>query len=444
MIQLIQSRKRHRVFWETLPRRNFDAQPTIENDTTLIVVDPTRTYQTHLGFGGAFSEAAAVMFARTKHQETALDAYFSSTGLGYNLGRCVIHSSDFSPHSRTYIDAGDASLQSFSMHDDDAIIIPFIKRAAEKAKGLWLLASPWSPPAFMKTNQSLYYGGMLKPEFVEVWAAYIVRYLKGMRDRGLDIAAISIQNEPEAIQTWESCLYTIEQETTMVNALHKALSQTNLSCGIVIWDHNRDRVAQRACGVLAHASDKVWGIGHHWYVCEASENLEVVHDLYPDKHILFTEGCVEYSQHALNSGSQEENEWKHGEHYGRNIIKDSLHHTEGFIDWNLFLDEVGGPNHVENFCEAPIMIDRTTGALMYQPSYYFIGHFSKHIRPGAKRIHLSLSVTDNVHATSYKNPDGSVVVVVQNEGSIKQVVLYMAGQPLNLSLPDRSITTLIF
>ncbi len=443
MIRLIQSRKRHHVFWEKLPDRPFDDEAVCDDHAVILVVDANRSYQTHLGFGGGFTEAAAIMFDCAKNQETALNAYFSLEGLGYTLGRTVIHSSDFSLQSRTYLKEGDTSLDSFSLQEDDALIVPLIKRAWEKASGLWLLASPWSPPAFMKTNQSMAYGGSLRHTHRVMWAEYLVRYLKAMQERGLEIAAISIQNEPEAIQTWESCHYTIAQERAMVEALYAALNQDKLSTKIIIWDHNRDRVAHRALGVLNGTDDKVWGIGHHWYVCESSENLSVVHDRYPNKHILFTEGCVEYSQKALNSGSQEENLWRHGEHYGRNIIKDSLHYTEAFIDWNLYLDEQGGPNHVGNYCEAPIMIHRADGDLTYNPSYYYIGHFSRYIRPKAKRIHCTISVNEHVYATSYQNDDGTIVIVVQNEGGIQSLQLFVNNEPLYLSLPDRSITTLL-
>lgn len=442
MIKIIQSKKRDKSMWVTLPSRTFDSSSSAKAEAVM-VVDSSRTYQTHMGFGGAFSEAAAHVFASTPHQEEALNAYFSPKGLNYNMGRTVIHSSDFSVASRTYIKEGDATLETFDLSGDDAKIIPLIKLAQEKTGGLWLFASPWSPPAFMKSNQNLYYGGSLKPEYYETWAAYIIKYLKAMEDRGIKIQALTIQNEPEANQTWESCHYTIEEEKAMVEVLHAALLKANLDVKIIIWDHNRDKVVERAHGVLKDLKDKVWGVGHHWYMSEDSENLSVVHDLYPDTHILFTEGCVELTNPKMNSGDYEEDVWKHGEHYGRNIIKDSLNYTEGFVEWNLFLDNQGGPNHVHNYCEAPIMIDRQDGALTYNPSYYYIGHFSKFIQPGAKRIHVSKSHHPTLYLTAYQNPTGEKVIVVQNEGWIQTVDLVIDGQPLSLSVPDRSITTLI-
>ena len=442
MIKMIQSKKRQSEFWTTLPKRTFDEVGT-DNYDALLVVDTKRTYQTHMGFGGAFSEAAAHVFAKTPHQEEALNAYFSEEGLKYNLGRTVIHSSDFSVASRTYINEGDETLDSFDLSFDDEAIVPLIQRASKKAGGLWLFASPWSPPAFMKTNQNLYYGGSLKPEYYTLWAQYIIKYLKAMLDRGITISALSIQNEPAANQTWESCHYTVEEESKMVEVLYDALQEAKLDVKLIIWDHNRDVYVERAHGVLKHAKDKVWGVGHHWYVSEDSQNLSVIHDLYPDTHILFTEGCVELTNPAFSFGDQAEDLWKHGEHYGRNIIKDSLNYTEGFVEWNLFLDDQGGPNHVQNYCEAPIMIDRQTGALTHNPSYYYIGHFSRHIQPGAKRVHIQRSVHPTIYATAYQNPSGEIVVVIQNEGWLQNITLYVDQKPLNVSLPDRSITTFV-
>ncbi len=264
-----------------------------------------------------------------------------------------------------------------------------------------------------------------------------------MLDRGITISALSIQNEPAANQTWESCHYTVEEESRMVEVLYDALKEAKLDVKLIIWDHNRDVYVERAHGVLKHLKDKVWGVGHHWYVSEDSQNLSVIHDLYPDTHILFTEGCVELTNPAFSFGDKAEDLWKHGEHYGRNIIKDSLNYTEGFVEWNLFLDDQGGPNHVQNYCEAPIMIDRQTGVLTHNPSYYYIGHFSRHIQPGAKRVHIQRSVHPTIYATAYQNPNGEIVVVIQNEGWLQNITLYVDQKPLNVSLPDRSITTFV-
>jgi len=165
--------------------------------------------------------------------------------------------------------------------------------------------------------------------------------------------------------------------------------------------------------------------------------------MYPNHHILFTEGCVEFTDHPLNAVGNGKDKWKNAELYGRNIINDSLHYSEGFIEWNLLLNEIGGPNHVGNYCEAPIMYNRTTDTLIYNPSYYYIGHFSRFIKPSAKRVHVNMTKDSELFVTAYKNPNGDIAIVMQNEGWIKQRTLIVDGKRVEISLPKSSITTYI-
>ncbi len=436
MIRVIRSFRRNNTFWQ-------EAAPLAFADhysgSKLFAVDSSKTYQTHLGFGGAFTEAAAVTFweAPEEIRKEIIEAYFSERGLKYNLGRVPIHSTDFSVKSRTYLQENDETLASFSLAGDDEAIVPFIREAIARVPDLWLLASPWSPPAFMKTNRDLYYGGRLKKEYYHHWAKYFVRYIQEMAKRGIKIAAVTVQNEPAATQVWESCLYSAEEEKEFLKILHEEFQKAWLDVKILIWDHNRDLVPERAHAVLREVPELVWGVAYHWYVCEDAENLSLVHDLHPDHHIIFTEGCVEYSVFG------KDDRWRNGEFYGRNIIKDSLNHSEGFIEWNLLLNEEGGPNHVGNYCEAPIFFDRREKRLRYNPSYYYIGHFSRFIEPGAKRIHLNKSADPEVFASAYRNPDGKIVIIVQNEGYIKEYTIIVDGNSFVASLPERSISTYI-
>jgi len=158
--------------------------------------------------------------------------------------------------------------------------------------------------------------------------------------------------------------------------------------------------------------------------------------MFPDKHIIFTEGCQEGGPHV--------GEWKTGERYGRNIIGDLNNWVEGWIDWNLVLNEFGGPNHVNNLCDAPILVNRPKNELIYNSSYYYIGQFSKFIRPKAVRIGCFFNGPKTIYATAYKNVDGSVVVVVQNESSATQPVsIAFKGYGRTLTLPEHSITTFL-
>ena len=402
-----------------------------------ITVDPSIHYQEHIGFGGAFTEAAAytISLAPPDVRQEAIRAYFSDEGLRYNLGRTSIHSCDFSLESYTYVKEDDASLDSFSLQREEQYVIPLIKEAqALSSEPLLIMSSPWSPPAFMKTNGHMCHGGSLKPEFASAWASYFIRYIEEMTLRGVPIWAVSVQNEPAAIQVWESCIYSASEERDFVKH-HLGPALASMETKLMVWDHNRDELVERATTILSdpETSKYVWGVANHWYVSEDFSALDEVHRRFPDKYLMFTEGTVEYGIYGS------EPRWENGEHYGRNIIGDFSNWSRGWIDWNLFLNEEGGPNHVSNFCEAPIMYDRTTESLIYNISYYYIGHFSRYIERGAKRIHLESSLPSKVVAVAYQNPNHSIVLVLQNESNDDITIDYHGVY----TIAKRSITTFI-
>lgn len=419
-----------------------------------IEINSSKTFQTHMGFGGAFTEAAAYTLAQTseENRKEIVEAYFNKEkGLAYNLGRTTIGGCDFSIEPYTYVEDGDMELKTFDMSRDDKWIVPLIKAAQKEAgEKLGLLCSPWSPPAFMKDNNDINHGGCLRKECYKAWASYMVKYIKGMRERGIELSMVSIQNEPEAIQIWASCEYNSAQEAEFaVDYLYEELKEAGLQdeVKIVIWDHNKDTIYRRVKEVLNYknAKEAVWGIAYHWYVTDKSENLTMVHEYCPDKHIIFTEGCVEIVNVSGDTSSKEGiGAWTHGETYGRNIINDFNNYNEAWIDWNLVLDEVGGPNYVGNYCEAPVHVDLNTHEVTYNRSYYYIGHFSRYIKPGAKRILCRTDSFKSVYATAYKNPDGQIVAVVQNESDMNQkLAIIVDGKGVNTELPAHSITTFI-
>lgn len=446
-IKSVRSEKKDQKYWVSLPEREMGQYDPKRN---VIAVNSRQTYQEFMGFGGAFTEAAAYTLSEAPEdvRAEAIRAYFSkSQGLGYVLGRVHIHSCDFALGNYTYVEEGDAELKTFDISREDKWVIPMIKDAAKEAgQEIKILASPWSPPAFMKDTKEMNYGGKLLPEFERPWANYYAKFVDEMKKRNVPIWAVSVQNEPLATQTWDSCIYTAEEERDFVkNHLGPVLKASHPETEIIIWDHNRDVLVERGAVVLAdpEAAQYVWGTGNHWYVSEAFENLTALHNLFPDKHILFTEGCVELtttSENAVFNGYL--GSWTNCERYGRNIIGDFNNWSRGWIDWNLVLNEEGGPNHVYNYCEAPIMYDRNTKKLIYNNSYYYIGHFSKYIEAGAKRLEISVTQKD-VHAVAFKNPNGDIVIVAQNEGWIAELALVVDGIGININLPDHSITTYV-
>lgn len=387
---------------------------------TYIFADPSLTFQTMLGIGGALTDAAAETFALlpADKQEELIEAYYDTeNGIGYTLARTNINSCDFSSGSYTYVDEGDKELESFSIDHDRQFKIPLIKRALDATDGkLTLFASPWSPPAFMKDNNNMLRGGKLLPEFYQSWATYYTKFIKSYEEEGIPVWGITIQNEPMATQTWESCIYFAEDERDFLkNYLGPTMGKEGLSDKkIIVWDHNRDLMTQRAQAIYndPEASQYAWGMGFHWYEDwtggqQMYNNLGLINSAYPDKHLIFTEGC----NGPFNSDRYYS--WRLGEEYAISMINDFNNGTEGWTDWNILLDETGGPNHVRNFCFAPIHGDTQTGELIYTNSYYYIGHFSKFIRPGALRI-MCASTRSYLLTTGFINEDGTLAIVVMN------------------------------
>ncbi|QJX48878.1 glycoside hydrolase family 30 protein [Hymenobacter taeanensis] len=429
---------------------SFSAQPQPLETQPTVFVDPNHSFQALLGIGGALTDAAAETFAKlpTAQQQELLRAYYSPTqGIGYTLARTTIHSTDFSTAPYTYVADGDKTLQTFSVKHDEQYRIPFIKQAIAAAGGqLTMYVSPWSPPAWMKTNQSMLKGGKLLPEYRQLWADYYVKFIKAYERQGIPIWGLTVQNEPMAVQKWESCIFTAEEERDFVKGyLGPTLKKGGLGDRKLIgWDHNRDLMYQRAATLFddPEASTYYWGLGYHWYETWTGsgmqfENLRRVHETYPDKHLIFTEGCIEKFDFS------NVNDWQLGERYGHSMINDFNAGTEAWTDWNILLDQTGGPNHVGNFCYAPIIGDTRSGRLLYTNSYYYIGHFSKFIRPGARRIATTAS-RDVLQTTAFRNPDGTVAVVVMNQTDQQQPFqLWIRGQAAPTTSRPHSIMTLL-
>ncbi|UYZ63115.1 glycoside hydrolase family 30 protein [Hymenobacter weizhouensis] len=428
----------------------FQAQPQPLETQPTVFVDPAHQFQTLLGIGGAMTDAAAETFARLPkaQQQEFLQAYYSpSQGIGYTLARTTIHSSDFSSGSYTYVADNDKELKSFSVKHDEQFRIPFIKQAQAAAGGrLTMYVSPWSPPAWMKDNNSMLQGGKLRPEFRQAWANYFVKFIREYERQGIPMWGLTVQNEPMAKQRWESCIFTAEEERDFVKGyLGPTLKKAGLGDKKLIgWDHNRDLLYQRAATLFddPEASKYYWGLGYHWYETWTGsamqfDNLRRVHETYPDKNLIFTEGCVE------NFKLDNVNDWKLGERYGHSMINDFNAGTVAWTDWNVLLNETGGPNHVGNFCYAPIIGDTKAGKLIYTNAYHYIGHFSKFIRPGARRI-ATASSRDVLETTAFRNPDGTVAVVVMNRTDKEQPFqLWIRGQAAPATSRPHSIMTLV-
>lgn len=408
-----------------------------------LTVDPTQQFQEMVGFGGALTESAAWALAQLPPETRAevLHRYFDpEDGIGYTIARTHINSCDFSV-SMWELDStrGDYDLHDFSLEPMRRWLMPLLHDAITASGGrLRLFASPWSPPSWMKTNNRMDDGGKLRAVYAPAWAQYYVKFVQAMQhEEGIPIWGLTVQNEPQAHQTWESCLYTPEEERDFVrDHLGPALEKAGLgSVKLMGLDHNRDIMEQFA---EADFSDPVaakyfWGLGLHWYVSDDFAASSRVHARFPDKPIFFTEGCFES---GATMGS-----WEHGEGYAHQMISDINNWVCGYTDWNIALDERGGPNHVGNFCDAPVIVDTRTHTVRYQPSFQYIGQISRYVKPGAQRI-ASSGGPDSLESVAFTNPDGSIAIVVLNRTeSAVPFSLSVAGETLACTVPARGIQT---
>ncbi|MCS0587860.1 glycoside hydrolase family 30 beta sandwich domain-containing protein [Massilia norwichensis] len=417
-----------------------------------VFVDTRRRFQEVFGFGGAITDAAAETYAKLKpdQQQAFLNAYFDpKQGLGYSILRTTIHSSDFSSASYTYVKEGDRSLNSFNIEHDMQYRIPLLRQAlaagTRKGTHMRVFASPWSAPAWMKSNKDMLHGGTLLPEYRDTWAQYMVRFVKAYEKAGIPIWGLTIQNEPMAKQTWESMLFTAEDETRFLgDHLGPALKSAGLGGKkVIVWDHNRDLLPQRAAHILddKKARPYIWGVGYHWYETWAKgepmhRNLAAVHEAYPDVPLLLTESSIEkFDPTQLQS-------WANGERYGSEILADLNAGSSGWVDWNMLLDSRGGPNHVGNYCFA-LLHASDDGQLVYTPSYAYMGHFTRYIKPKARRVSAATS-RSTLDATAFRNADGSLAVVVMNKtAQAQRYRLVVDGQEVTVDIPAHAIQTAV-
>jgi len=417
-----------------------------------VFVDTTRRFQEVFGFGGAVTDAVAEVHATLapSAQQAFLAAYFDPrAGLGYSVLRTTIHSSDFGSRSYTYVRDGDTALTSFSIAPDLKLRVPLLRAmlAAGRAHGtdVRVFASPWSAPAWMKSNGSMLGGGTLLPAYRDTWARYVVKFVQAYEGAGVPLWGLSVQNEPMAKQTWESMVFTAEDETRyLADHLGPALRAAGLgSRKIIMWDHNRDLLPQRAAHVLSDpkARPYVWGVGYHWYETWAGgapmhANVAAVHEAWPDVNLLMTEGCIEKFDAARLQ------DWANGERYASQMIADLNAGACGWVDWNMLLDSRGGPNHKDNFCFAPLHAGGD-GQLVFTPIYTAIGHFSRYIRPRAHRVSAATS-RSTLAATAFRNADGTLAVVVMNRSDAPQRYrLFIDRKEVAVEIPARAIQTVV-
>ncbi len=435
-ITKVETNFKRNLFWDT-HQLKFNGK--LKNrEKELINLYPDIKFQEIIGFGGALTEASGYCLAKVKPEveNQILDDYFSESGLHYSFCRTHIGSCDFSLSSYSYLKNSD--MNSFSLERDEQYLIPLLKKVLYQKPNLKLLATPWSPPAFMKSNKMLVLGGKLQEKYKATYAQYLAKYLLEYSKRGISIDYLTLQNEPNAIQIWESCLYSAEEEAKFAeHYLHPEFMKNGIKTKILAWDHNKERLYSRAKEVFQVADKSVAGMAMHWYSGDYFEEIALTRKQFPEKLLFHTEGCTGYSHF------RKEDEVMNGEIYAHDMLGDLNAGINGFIDWNIVLDDKGGPNHKRNYCNAPIMLHQDNSGYNKNLTYYYIGHFTKYLKPGAKRIGFS-KFTRHIETTAFQNTDGSIVVILLNRNDFNQeFYLHLQGETYHDNLDSHAILTFV-
>lgn len=418
----------------------FEQDCGIENH--VINLYPEMKYQSFEGFGGALTDSAGYVYSKMNEDQKkhVMNTYFTKQELNYCKVRIPIDSCDFSiSQYEAMSDKEDIRLCSFDLSRTREYIIPLLEDAS-KALGRVpeIIISPWSPPAFMKTNKERCHGGKLMKEYKQLWAEYICRYILEFRKLGFPVSKITLQNEPNAVQTWDSCIYTgNEEKDFLLNYMYPALERNKMTdVAIYIWDHNKERAFERACEVINQQTYKmVTGLAFHWYSGDHFEALRLIREKFPDKELILSEACIEYSKYG-NEGYL-----NNAQKYAHDIIGNLNNGMNGFYDWNIILDENGGPNYVGNYCDAPFLYHIEKQELLERNTLSYIKHFSHYIVPGARRI-AHTKYTDQLEVTALMNPDGKLVFVLLNRSMEKlPVVIRLKGKYASFEVESEAIAT---
>ena len=445
-----------------------------EENSTAIKLLPDQEFQTITGFGGSFTEASAYLLNKlsSDNRNKVLAAYFGETGAKYSLTRTHINSCDFSLSNYSYAPVeGDTALEHFSIDEDRDDLIPMIKQAMAKSKdGFKIMASPWTAPPWMKDNNN-YVGGKLLPEYYDTWALFFSKYLDAYKAEGIDIWGFTVENEPLGNgNNWESMHFTPAEMTSFVqNHLGPKLEADGKgSVKILGYDQNREHLKEWINEMYKNDSSSKYydGTAIHWYASTYEvfpDELQYAHQKAPNKHLIQSEACVDaevpkwqddawyWSKEATDWGwdwAPKEDKHFHQKYvpvyrYARDIIGCLNNWVDGWVDWNMVLDRQGGPNWFKNWCVAPVIVDTEADEVYFTPLYYTMSHFSKYIRPGATRIGVD-NTNETLQVTAAKNPDGSLVVVLLNEGKNSQNFrLTLGDESQNISIQGQAIQTII-
>ncbi|KAM7359469.1 glucocerebrosidase 1b [Cochliomyia hominivorax] len=433
---------------------------------SFVNIDRTKTFQKIVGFGGALTGSVAYLLQNINPslQDHVYRSYFHKDGIAYNMLRTSIGGCDFDlePWAYNEYPKNDKHLTNFTQLDErDLLKIQQINRIKSVAQlnDLKIMAAAWSPPPWMKTNNNWTGFSSLKTDYYETWAKYHLKFLELMLSKNITIWAISTGNEPlNGVIGWlfvnfMSLGWTPRNQAIYLNDYLGPLLKKSQFKNVLIFGNDDQRYTYPAWFLKMNSSrpnslNYLDGLAVHWYWDDifGPQLIDTTLQLMPHKLLINTEACVgdkPWQTHGPELGS-----WERGEQYIRSILQDLQHNFNGWFDWNLLLNENGGPNYVNNTVDAPIIINTTNNAEFYkQPIFYVLGHFSKFITENSKRIEVKLTSPQNtIDGVGFKRSDDKIVLIIFNSAVIPQDINLndsIRGM-FTINIPPRSINTFIY
>jgi glucosylceramidase len=403
-----------------------------------ILIDDTRSFQSILGFGGAFTDASCYLLNQMDpgERKKLLAELVGPDGLRMSVGRTSIGASDYSRTVYSFDDGTDPDpdLKRFSIAHDREYILPMLRAAQEINPDLFLFSAPWSPPGWMKANGSML-GGSMRKHYFASYAEYFVKFLQGYQAEGVKIRAVTTQNEVDTDQDsrMPAALWGQEYESGFIKEhLGPALEHASLDAKIWLLDHNYDLWGR----VMDQLSDPgvykyVDGVAWHGYM-GTPDAMTRVHQAFPAKHTYWTEGGPSLSHDNYAT------DWAKWSSTFTGILRNW---ARCIVSWNLVLDENGAPNIGPFACAGVVTLDSKTKNITRSGQYWAFAHFSKVIQRNA-RVIASEGFFPGVDHVALVNPDGSHVLIVTNQGDACHVPCRFKNKTLDLSLPPNSIVTI--
>lgn len=401
------------------------------------MIDPGMQFQDILGFGAAFTDAACY----TLHQlppparDELLNELFHPSQVGLSVCRMCIGASDYSTKVYSY-DEGepDPELSRFSVDQDRDYTIPALKSACSLNPDFFLLASPWSPPGWMKVNGSML-GGLMQKKHFPAYSKYFMKFIQAYTEAGVKVDAVTIQNEVDADQDGRmpASLWGQEYEMGFIaDYLGRDFSQNNIATKIWIIDHNYTLWGRAICELDDPKVNKyVDGVAWHGYLGDPSA-MARVHEAHPEKHMYWTEGG------PAVTAPDYQTDWAR---WGETFADILCNWSRCIIGWNLALDENGKPNIGPFDCGGVVTVNSKTKEITRSGQYWAFAHYARAARRGGRRIESSGNIQGISHV-AFANPDGTKAIILTNRGSARQILVRASGHEAGVMLPAGSISNL--